>query len=67
MANPLLNALGPQDYATIYNINPVYSGQSGNINNGNESTIAVVGRSNLFGGGEDVQNFRSTVFWALLR
>jgi subtilase family serine protease len=59
---PTTYALGPQDYATIYNINPVYSGQSGNINNGNESTIAVVGRSNLFGGGEDVQNFRSTVF-----
>jgi subtilase family serine protease len=61
---PTTYALGPQDYATIYNINPVYNSQSsnGSNNNGNESTIAVVGRSNLFGGGEDVQNFRSTVF-----
>jgi subtilase family serine protease len=61
---PTTYALGPQDYATIYNINPVYNGQNGNSNNnnGNESTIAVVGRSNLFGGGEDVQDFRNYAF-----
>ncbi len=61
---PAINALGPQDYAVIYNLNPVYNSQSsnGNNNNGNESTIGVVGRSNLFEGAEDIQNFRNTVF-----
>ena len=54
---PTTYALGPQDYATIYNINPVYSTQSGGL-----STIAVVGRSNLYSGGEDVQDFRNYAF-----
>ncbi len=49
-----IHALAPQDYATIYNINPVY-----NTNNGGPATIGVVGRSNLFNGGTDVQNFRN--------
>ncbi|MGA7770033.1 MAG: protease pro-enzyme activation domain-containing protein [Candidatus Sulfotelmatobacter sp.] len=49
---PAINALAPQDYATIYNINPVYSN-----NNGSDITIAVVGRSNLFNGGADIYNF----------
>jgi hypothetical protein len=40
---PDIHALGPQDYATIYNINPVY--QSGI--NGQGKTIAVVGRSQI--------------------
>lgn len=47
-------ALSPADFATIYNINPLYNaGISGT------GTIAVVGRSNLYAGGEDVINFRS--------
>lgn len=50
---PDIHALGPQDYATIYNINPVY--QSGI--NGQGTTIAVVGRS-TFGTG-DVYDFFS--------
>lgn len=48
-----IHALGPQDYATIYNINPVYNSNNSGAN------IAVVGRSNLFNGGSDVQNFRN--------
>ncbi len=41
--NPTTHALGPQDYAQIYNINPLY--QSGT--NGNGVTIGVVGRTNV--------------------
>src|SRR6266852_5483876 len=41
---PILNALGPQDYATIYNINPTYNAGI----NGYGITIGIVGRSNLF-------------------
>src|SRR5581483_1293916 len=40
---PDIHALGPQDYAAIYNINPLY--QSGI--NGQGKTIAVVGRSQI--------------------
>jgi hypothetical protein len=50
---PAINALAPQDYAVIYNINPVYNS---NIT-GSNVTIGVVGRSDLFEGGEDVQGF----------
>ena len=48
----------------IYNINPVYNSQSsnGNNNNGNESTIGVVGRSDPYQGGEDISNFRNYAF-----
>ena len=52
-----VHALSPEDYATIYNINPVYAG-------GSQITIGVVGRSNLYSGpmndtpGQDVLNFR---------
>src|SRR2546425_9599817 len=42
---PTLHALGPQDYAVIYNINPTY--QAGI--DGSGTTIAVVGRSNING------------------
>ncbi|HET7209431.1 MAG TPA: protease pro-enzyme activation domain-containing protein [Terriglobales bacterium] len=49
-----VHALSPADYATIYNINPAYSSGI----NGSNTTIAVVGRSNLFNGGSDVQAFR---------
>jgi hypothetical protein len=55
---PITYALGPQDYATIYNITPVYN----TSNNGAAATIGVVGRSNLFNGGQDVQEFRQEVF-----
>ena len=55
---PITHALSPQDYATIYNIDPAY--QNGTTGNG--TTIAVVGRSNLFNGGEDVGDFRNTAF-----
>jgi hypothetical protein len=50
--NPALNALGPQDYATIYS-SPAYSAGV----TGSGVTIGVVGRSDLFGGGQDVSNF----------
>jgi hypothetical protein len=50
--NPALNALGPQDYATIYS-SPAFSGGI----TGSGIVIGVVGRSDLFGGGQDVSNF----------
>ncbi|HEX6803503.1 MAG TPA: protease pro-enzyme activation domain-containing protein [Terriglobales bacterium] len=52
-----IHALSPADYATIYNINPVYA--SGNYGGApvSNASIAVVGRSDLFNGGEDVLNF----------
>jgi len=50
---PAINALAPEDYAVIYNINPVYA--SNNLGTG--ITIGVVGRSDLFSDGQDVQNF----------
>ncbi len=48
---PAIHALGPQDYAKIYNINPAYN--SGITGAG--ITVAVVGRSNFSVG--DVQEF----------
>lgn len=54
---PAINALAPQDYAVIYNINPVYNSGI----RGAGSTIAVVGRSNLYNGGEDVSDFRNNI------
>ncbi len=60
---PTFYALGPQDYATIYNINPVYNGNNGNAPNyGQGVTIGIVARSNLFGQStppSDVSDFRS--------
>lgn len=55
---PITYALAPQDYAVIYNINPTY--QSGL--NGSGVTIGVVGRSNLYNGGQDVSDFRNNAF-----
>jgi len=55
---PITHALSPQDYATIYNINPTY--QNGITGSG--VTIAVVGRSDPYNGGEDVSDFRSNAF-----
>jgi len=51
--NGTIHALSPADYATIYNINPLYQTQVF----GQGVTIAVVARSNLFAGGQDVFNF----------
>jgi subtilase family serine protease len=44
-----IHALSPQDYAVIYNLN--------SLNQPSSATIAVVGRSNLYNGGEDVSSF----------
>ncbi|HZR58627.1 MAG TPA: protease pro-enzyme activation domain-containing protein [Terriglobales bacterium] len=55
---PPVHALGPQDYATIYNINPEY--QAGIT--GTEKTIAVVARSNVYQGGSDVSYFQCSLF-----
>jgi hypothetical protein len=47
-----LHALTPDDYRVIYNsVNSPFSG--------NGVTIAVVGRSNLFNGGQDISDFRN--------
>jgi hypothetical protein len=51
------HALGPYDYATIYH-SPAFTGGV----TGAGITVAIVGRSNLFNGGQDVQNFASYVF-----
>lgn len=56
---PALNALAPQDYAVIYDIQPVYSTYTGA-----GVTIAVVGRSDLYLGYQDVLNFDSTIGYA---
>jgi hypothetical protein len=53
--NPPLYALGPADYATIYNINPLYSEDP--VIAGFGTTIAVVGRSDLYNGEQDPNNF----------
>ena len=55
---PITHALSPQDYATIYDINPAY--QNGITGSG--VTIAVVGRSDPYNGGEDVSDFRNNAF-----
>ena len=44
----LVHALAPADYRVIYNINPNLAGLG---------TIAVIGRSNLYNGGQDVSDF----------
>jgi len=54
---PALHALAPQDFAKIYS-SPAFSGGA----TGSGVTIGVVGRSNLFNGGEDVQDIASNVF-----
>jgi subtilase family serine protease len=44
-----VHALSPQDYGVIYNMN--------SLSVPSISTIAVVGRTNLYNGGQDVSNF----------
>ncbi len=56
---PALNALEPQDYAVIYNIQSVY-----NTFTGAGVTIGVVGRSDLYDLDQDVSNFGSTIGYA---
>ncbi len=53
---PAINALAPSDFAVIYNINPVYN----QLINGTGS-IGVVGRSNLYSNGQDIQDFRNAI------
>ncbi|MGH9759067.1 MAG: Ig-like domain repeat protein [Candidatus Acidiferrales bacterium] len=50
---PVVHALGPADYATIYNITPLYNA---NIN-GSGTTIAIVGRTDI--NLQDVTEFRN--------
>ena len=51
-SNATIYALSPADFATIYNINPIYDrGSTG------AGGIAVVARSDLYAGGSDVTNF----------
>jgi len=57
---PAINALAPSDYAVIYNINPVYSSGI----NGDGVAIGVVGRSNIYAGGDDVQDFKNILGYA---
>ncbi|MFL6304811.1 MAG: protease pro-enzyme activation domain-containing protein [Candidatus Sulfotelmatobacter sp.] len=52
-----IHALAPQDYAVIYNItSPAYNPWTGA-----GVTIGVVGRNDLYGGGQDVLNFLGVV------
>lgn len=50
-----LHALTPTDYATIYNSGPI---RNTGID-GTGITIAIVARSNLFNGGQDISDFRN--------
>ena len=50
------HGLGPFDFATIYNTSAFTNVSGSGI------TIAVVGRSNLFNGGQDIQDFDSNLF-----
>ncbi len=56
---PALNALAPQDYAAIYDIQSVY-----NTYTGAGVTIGVVGRSDLYAFDQDINNFASTIGYA---
>jgi len=52
-----LHALTPNDYQTIYNATQALDSSSG----GQGVTIAVVGRNDLYGGGQDVSDFRNVL------
>ncbi len=54
--NPPFHALAPADYATIYNIPPI---SITNTAPGIGVSIGVVGRSNIFQGGQDIRNFNN--------
>jgi Pro-kumamolisin, activation domain/Bacterial Ig-like domain (group 3) len=54
---PAVHALAPQDYATIYNINPLYNYYINPMYsgiNGYGIAIAVVGRSNLYSSSQNI-------------
>ena len=53
---PPLYALGPSDYWKIYNVSPLLSASP--AINGQGSSVAVVGRSDLFAGGQDISGFQ---------
>jgi subtilase family serine protease len=53
----VVHALAPSDFSVIYNINPVYQ----NLIAGLSVGIGVVGRSNLYNGGTDVEDFTGTI------
>jgi hypothetical protein len=55
-----INALAPQDYAVIYNINPLYNKNLIGLG----MTIGVVGRSNLFQDAQDIDNFFGEIGFA---
>ncbi|MGH9512137.1 MAG: protease pro-enzyme activation domain-containing protein [Terriglobales bacterium] len=55
--NPPFHALAPADYGTIYNIPPFSI--PANPAPGYGVTIAVVGRSNIFNGNQDITNFNN--------
>ena len=57
---PTTYALAPQDFAVIYNIDPVYNGALG-LTMEMRRSIAVVGRSNLYNSGADVESFYDEV------
>lgn len=61
---PVFHALSPADYGTIYDINPVWNPSTGTPITGLGVTIAVVGRTDLYNGMQDVQNF-SNVFLSI--
>lgn len=50
---PPVHGLGPADYATIYNINPVWNANT----KGFDVTIGVVARTDLYFNGEDITGF----------
>ncbi len=57
-SKPAINALAPQDFAVIYDVNPVYD----YLNDGGQGvTIGVIGRNDLYNGGQDVQDFWRTI------
>jgi hypothetical protein len=51
------HAMGPQDFATIYN-SPAFNGGV----TGAGITVGVIGRSNLFNGGQDISDFAFNLF-----
>ena len=53
---PPVHALGPADFATIYNVNPLYEATP--PIDGTGITIAVVARTQIYGYGQDVFDFR---------
>jgi hypothetical protein len=54
---PPKHALGPADYWKIYNVSPLFSAASPIEGTGH--SIAVVGRSDLFAGGQDASDFQN--------